>query len=167
MKKTAISLLIGLSVTTLFAGSEIPFPKDFQTYPSVATPLTHIGALPGCDADVSSLPKIYQETVATYCNVKPGGPGKVDVLVKPSALSTYKKRDGHFKNGDTLILWLKDIHAIFVTEYKNGKPLYGAFSVDGKDIAGAPGSGLNPKDCRTCHTGYSAFCVNGQCGTQQ
>ncbi|MCF6172496.1 MAG: hypothetical protein L3J44_01710 [Campylobacteraceae bacterium] len=159
-------VLIALG-SVLFAGSEVPFPADFANYKQASTPLTHIGALPGCDADVSSLPKIYQETVATYCNIKPGGPGKVDVLVKPSAMSIYKKRDGKFKDGDTLILWLKDIKAIFVTTYKGGKPLYGAYTEDGKDIAGAPGSGLNPQDCRTCHTGYAAFCLNGQCGTQQ
>ncbi len=166
MKKFATFTLGILATTALFAGSETPFPADFKSYTPASTPLTHIGALPGCDADVSSLPKIYQETVATYCAIKPGGPGKVDVLVKPSAMDTYKKRTGKFKDGDTLILWLKDIKAIFVTTYKGGKPLYGAFTEDGKDIAGKPGSGLNPQDCRTCHTGYAAFCVNGQCGKQ-
>ena len=168
MKKSIVSLAsIALVSSALYAGSEAPFPADFKTYTHASTPLTHIGALPDCNANVSSLPKIYQETVATYCAVKPGGPGKVDVLVKPSAMDAYKKRDGKFKDGDTLILWLKDIKAIFVTTYKGGKPLYGAYTEDGKDIAGAPGSGLNPNDCRTCHTGYAAFCVNGQCGKQQ
>ena len=167
MKKLAIGVVFGLMATWVFAGSEASFPADFKSYKSASTPLTHIGALPGCNADVSSLPKIYQETVATYCNIKPGGPGKVDVLVKPSAVKTYKARNGKFKDGDTLILWLKDLKAIFVTEYKGGKPLYGAYTEDGKDIAGAPGSGLNPNDCRTCHTGYAAFCLNGQCGREQ
>ncbi len=163
--KKALLISLAFLATSLFAGSETPFPANFKSFKAVSTPLTHIGALPGCDADVSSLPKIYQETVSTYCAIKPGGPGKVAVLVSPSAEATYKARNGKFKDGDTLILWLKDIKAIFVTTYKGGKPLYGAYTVDGKDIAGAPGSGLNPKDCRTCHTGYAAFCTNGQCGT--
>lgn len=148
----------------LNAASEASFPKNFKNFVKVNTPLTQIGVIPGCDADVSKLPKIYQETVATYCNVKPGGPGKVEVLVSPSALKTYKKRDGKFKDGDTLVLWLKDIKAIMVTQYKNGKPLYGIFTEDGKDISGPKGSGFHPQDCRTCHSGYEAFCVNGQCG---
>lgn len=156
-----------LTAASLYAASETAFPADFKSYPSVSTPLTHIGALPGCDADVSSLPKIYQETVATYCNIKPGGPGAVDVLVEPSAMKAYKTRDGRFADGDVTILWLKDIKAIFVTEYKGGKPLYGVFTEDGKDIAGADGSGLSPNDCRVCHTGYEAFCINGQCGASK
>ena len=166
MKKIGCLLLTVSLSTALFGASETKFPADFKSYTKASTPLTHIGALPGCDADVSSLPKIYQETVATYCAIKPGGPGKVEVLVKPSAMDTFKKRNGKFKDGDTLILWLKDIKAIFVTTYKGGKPYYGAFTEDGKDIAGKKGSGLNPADCRTCHTGYAAFCVNGQCGKE-
>ena len=147
MKKLKVAMIVGVLATTLFGASEVKFPADFKSYTGASTPLTHIGALPGCNANVSSLPKIYQETVSTYCAIKPGGPGKVDVLVKPSAMNSYKKRDGKFKDGDTLILWLKDIKAVFVTTYKGGKPYYGAFSEDGKDIAGAKGSGLNPNDC--------------------
>ena len=166
--KTLLSIaLLTVSFSSAFAASETSFPADFKNYVSASTPLTHIGALPGCDADVSTLPKIYQETVSTYCNIKPGGPGKVDVTVKPATMERYKMRNGKFEDGDTMILWLKDIKAIFVTEYKGGKPLYGVFTEDGQDIAGADGSGLSPNDCRTCHTGYGAFCVNGQCGTQE
>jgi hypothetical protein len=158
---------VGLLVSLAMGASETSFPSSWKTYAAASTPLTAIGALPGCDADVHALPKIYQETVATYCNVKPGGPGAVDVLVKPSAKDAYSRRDGKFADGDTMILWLKDIKAIFVTEYKGGKPMYGVFTEEGTDIANTVGSGLNPQDCRTCHTGYSAFCVNGQCGTQK
>ena len=163
MKKVILGLLVMASA--VFAASETAYPADWKTYKSVDTTLTGIGALPGCEADVSSLPKIYQETVATYCAIKPGGPGAVAVLVKESAADSFKKRDGKYKDGDVLILHLKDIKALFVTEYKGGKPLYGVFTEDGKDIAAAAGSGLNPQDCRVCHTGYEAFCVNGQCGT--
>jgi len=167
MKILVATALLGMSLTSLFGASETAFPADFKSYTSASTTLTHIGALPGCEADVSSFPKIYQETVSAYCNIKPGGPGKVDVTVKPSAMDTYKKRNGKFADGAVMILWLKDIKAIFVTEYKGGKPLYGVFTEDGQDIAGADGTGLSPNDCRTCHTGYGAFCINGQCGTQQ
>jgi len=160
-------ILTLLSAALLFAGSEAGFPANWKSFTSVNTPLTKIGALPGCDADVSSLPLIYRETVSTYCAIKPGGPGAVEVLVNQKAKDAYKKRDGKFPDGSVLILHLKDLKALFVTTYKGGKPLYSVYTEDGKDISSKKGSGLNPQDCRTCHTGYKAFCVNGQCGTEQ
>ncbi len=153
--------------TMLFAGSESSFPADWKSFENVTTPLSIIGALPDCNADVSSLPAIYQETVATYCAVKPGGPGAVAILVSASAKDAFKKRDGKYPDGATLILHLKDLKVLFVTTYKANKPLYSIYTEDGQDAAGAAGSGLNPNDCRTCHTGYGAFCLNGQCATQK
>lgn len=161
MKKLFL-MLIGIYA---FATSEAKLPADWSSYVEIKTPVATIGgALPGCSANVSTLPKIYQETVATYCNIKDGGPGKVSVLVKPSAVDSYTKRDGSYKDGDVLLFHLKDIKALFVTEYKNKLPLYGVYTEDGKDISGAKGSGLNPQDCRVCHTGYESWCMNGQCG---
>ena len=152
-------------VVSVFAASESSFPADWKSYESVKTPLAVIGALPDCNADVSSLPAIYQETVATYCAVKPGGPGAVSILVSPSAKAAFTKRDGNYPDGANLILHLKDLKVLFITTYKGNKPLYSVYTEDGKDAAGAAGSGLNPNDCRTCHTGYGAFCLNGQCAT--
>ena len=159
-----ILVLIAIS-TALFAGSESSYPADWKSYESVKTPLTMIGALPDCNADVSSLPAIYQETVATYCAVKPGGPGAVAVLVNKKAKSSFAKRNGKFPDGAVMILHLKDLKVLFVTTYKGNKPLYSIYTEDGQDAANKPGSGLNPNDCRTCHTGYGAFCLNGQCAS--
>lgn len=161
-----IVLLIALTLSA-FAGSEAAYPVHWKSYESVKTPLAAIGALPDCNADVSSLPAIYQETVATYCAVKPGGPGAVEILVSKSAKEPYAKRNGKFPDGATMILHLKDLKVLFVTTYKGNKPLYSIYTEDGQDAAGKPGSGLNPNDCRKCHTGYGAFCVNGQCATQK
>ena len=154
-------------VTASFGASEAAFPKNWKSFENVTTPLSLIGALPDCNADVSSLPAIYQETVATYCAVKPGGPGAVEILVSPSAKVAFTKRNGKFPDGAEMILHLKDLKVLFVTTYKGNKPLYSIYTEDGQDAAGAAGSGLNPNDCRTCHTGYSAFCLNGQCATQK
>ncbi len=74
----------------------------------VNTALTGIGALPECDADVSSLPAIYQVTVETYCAVRPQGPGAIDVLVRPSSMSNYKLRNGKRAESTNMILQLKD-----------------------------------------------------------
>ncbi len=168
MKRFAVWIAMFMSMAFFasqsLAGSDVSFPQDWKNWTSVSTPLTQIGALPGCDADVSTLPPIYQQTVATYCAVKPGGPGAVDVLVKSSGLDTFKKRTGKFADGSNMILHLKDMKVLFVTGYKGGNAVYGVFTEDGTDAAAADGI-LSPKECMTCHTGYSAFCVNGQCGS--
>jgi hypothetical protein len=162
-----ILLLISLSNTS-FAESETSFPTDWQSWTSVETPLTQVGALPGCDADVSSLPPIYQETVEVYCGVRPEGPGAVAVLVKPSELTHYQKKDGSMPDGPTMILHLKELSVLFVTGYQQGQPAYGVYKEDGSDITAAdPASPLSTHTCRTCHTGYQAFCTNGQCARGQ
>lgn len=164
LKKIALFIVL---VTVAFGASESGFPSGWKSYKNVTTPLSVIGALPDCNANVSSLPQIYQETVATYCAVKPGGPGAVEILVNKSAAGPFVKRNGHYPDGAVMILHLKDLKVLFVTTYKNNKPLYSIYTESGQDAAGAQGSGLNPNDCRTCHTGYSAFCLNGQCATQK
>lgn len=141
-------------------------PADWAKWNSVSTPLTAIGALPGCDANVSSLPPIYQETVKIYCGVKPGGPGKVAILVRPEAMKAFSARDGKFPDGANMILHLKDMKALFVTTYVGGKPTYNVFTEDGKD-ATAPSGPLAAATCVTCHTGYQSFCKNGQCGSKK
>ena len=161
-----IVLAISLMTLSLFsASSEATFPQDWKTFSKASTPLTAIGALPGCDADVNGLPPIYQETVATYCAVKAGGPGAIAVLV--SDKEAFKKRSGTYKDDTFYILHLKDLGVLFVTQWKNNKPLYGIYTESGQDAANVLGSGLNPQDCRKCHTGYAAFCLNGQCASSK
>lgn len=142
-------------------------PADWAKWTVVKTPLMDAGgALPGCDANVSSLPPIYQETVKTYCGVKPGGPGKVAILVRPEAMKSYAARDGKMPDGANMILHLKDIKAIFLTTHVGGKPSYSVHTEDGKDGT-APSGPLSAGTCLTCHTGYQSFCVNGQCGAKK
>lgn len=159
-----VSLFAGVSPS--WAGAQAPFPADWQNWTSVNTTLTDIGALPGCDANVSALPPIYQKTVETYCNVKPGGPGKVAVLINPAALKSYESRDGKMPDGANMILHLKDIKVLFVTGHAAGKPSYGVYKEDGKDITAASGA-LAADTCVSCHTGYQAYCKNGQCGRKK
>ena len=85
-----LSLVAGLFIysSSSFAGGEASYPSDWQSWTSVSSPLAGLGALPGCDADVSTLPPIYQETVEIYCGVQPQGPGAVEILVKPSELDS-------------------------------------------------------------------------------
>ncbi|MDO8463681.1 MAG: hypothetical protein Q7S46_00285 [Gallionella sp.] len=163
IKLAILALSVFFSAASANAASEVQFPASWQKWNSVPTTLTKIGALPGCEANVSTLPPIYQETVATYCSLRQGGPGKVAVLVNPAYKSGYAARNGKFADGLAMILHLKDMKVLFVTGYKGGKAQYGVYTEDGKDIAAASGP-LNTEMCRTCHTGYTSFCVNGQCG---
>jgi hypothetical protein len=159
----ALGLLFGAGVQ---AAGETTFPADWASWTSVSTPLAQIGALPGCDADVSSLPPIYQETVEVYCGVRPEGPGAVAVLVKPAQVNSYKAKDGKMADGPAMILHLKDMQLLFVTGYQSGAPMYSVFKEDGTDITAAdPASPVSATTCRTCHTGYEAFCTNGQCAS--
>lgn len=167
---TRVITAIGLAFTVFSAqaGSEVAFPADWQTWKSAQTPLTQIGALPGCDADVSALPPIYQETVEIYCGVKDGGPGAVDVLVRPASLDNYKTRNGELGDGPSMILHLKDMKVLFVSGQQGGKAVYGVYTEDGTDAMSADaGSPLAASTCRECHSGYQAFCVAGQCGTHK
>ena len=152
--------------TSVEAGSEVSYPEDWKSWTSVSTTLTKIGALPGCEADVKSLPPIYQETVAIYCPLRKGGPGKVEILVRQAAVDTYKARNGKFQDGSNMILHLKDMKVLFVSGHKGGQAVYAAYTEEDKDITAVSGP-LAVETCRTCHTGYSAFCVNGQCGKIQ
>lgn len=152
-------------ITSLAQAANLP--ADWTKWPAVKTPLMEAGgALPGCDANVSSLPPIYQETVKVYCGVKPGGPGKVAILVRPDAMKAYAARDGKFPDGANLILHLKDMKAIFLTTHKGGAPGYSVHTEDGKDVT-SPNGPLAASTCVTCHTGYQAFCKGGQCGAKK
>ncbi len=164
MKKFAFLFFALFSSIQLQAAT---LPADWSQWATVKTPLAEAGgALPGCDANVSTLPPIYQETVKTYCGVKPGGPGKVAILVRPDAMKAYASRDGKFPDGANMILHLKDMKAIFLTTHTNGKPSYSVHTEDGKDVT-APNGALAAQTCNTCHTGYQAFCKNGQCGAKK
>jgi hypothetical protein len=164
MKKllgTALFVLVSLQAQAA------SLPADWAKWTAVKTPLIEAGgALPGCDANVSSLPTIYQETVKTYCGVKPGGPGKVQILVRPEVMKAYTSRDGKFPDGANMILHLKDIKAIFLTTHIGGKPSYSVHTEDGADVTAGSGP-LAAGTCVTCHTGYQAFCQNGQCGSKK
>lgn len=163
MRVVSVTILLCLFQTLSHAAS---LPADWAKWTSVKTPLTEIGALPDCSANVASLPPIYQETVKVYCGVRPGGPGKVAILVRPEAMKAFSARDGKFPDGANLILHLKDMKALFVTTYSGGTPSYNVFTEDGKD-ATAPTGPLAASTCVTCHAGYQAFCKNGQCGTKK
>lgn len=154
----ALSLVMLFAAAAVSAGS---LPDDWRDWTAVDTPLARIGALPGCDADVSSLPPVYQRTVYLYCNVRPEGPGKVRVLVSDSALPAYHFRNGNFPHGAQAALHLSDLGMLMVTTWEEGTPVYQVFKEDGEEITADDGP-LSAGVCAECHTDPS--CVAGQCG---
>jgi hypothetical protein len=168
MRQSLAFFLMFFLVASVNAGGETPFPADWKSWNTMTTPLTTIGALPGCDADVSALPPIYRETVEIYCAVRPEGPGAVSVLVKPDQVESYKTRSGKLGDGSNMILHLKDLKLLFVTGNQDGSALYSVYKEDGTDLTDANPDGiLGVNTCRVCHSGYSSFCINGQCGSAQ
>lgn len=162
----AIAALSWFGVLSQASAAELP--SDWQSWSKPQTPLTQIGALPDCAANVSSLPPIYQETVATYCAVREGGPGKVAILVRPSQDDIYAKRQGGFAPGINTLLHLQDMKLLFATEFTSAGPQYHVFKESGEEIRiDQPGHPLHAQTCETCHTGYSAYCVAGQCGIKK
>jgi len=155
----ALSLLC--ASVSLTAGT---LPDVWRDWKAADTPLAEIGALPGCDADVSGLPDIYQRTVALYCDVRPEGPGKVTVLVSESALPAYEARSGEFPDSAQAALHLSDLGLLMVTTWEDGTPVYQVFKENGEDITAEEGP-LSAGVCAECHT--DASCVNGQCGAIQ
>ena len=118
--------------------------------------------LDAADKDPGWARLLYQRTAATYCNVRPEGPGAVAVLISGPAMSAYMARTGNFPDGSQTALHLKDMGILMVTTYEEGRPVYQVFSEDGKDITAAEGP-LAATTCSACHADADA-CVNGQCG---
>lgn len=155
---TALALFVLCSTTIASAGS---LPDDWRDWRAVNTRLAQIGTLPGCDADVSALPGLYQRTVHLYCNARPEGPGKVRVLVSDSALPAYHFRNGNFPDGAQAALHLSDLGILMVTTWEDGTPVYQVFKEDGDEITADEGP-MSAGVCAECHT--HASCVAGQCG---
>jgi len=168
--KKILFLLFG--VITVALGSlnahaeEIAYPADWQSWTEMKTRLSSITALPNCEADVALFPQIYQQVVETYCVLRLNGPGKVDVLVKPSVVKSYETRDGKMPDGVNMILRFRGVKLLLVTAHTNGKPHYAVFNEDGKNVT-PPSGPLAAETCENCHTGYRAYCVNGQCGKKR
>lgn len=156
-------LFIFISIS-LYAQNESSFPKEWRSYEASNRLSTTLKSIPKCDADISNLAPIYQEMIYTYCEK---GNGDVSIFTTPNAREAFISRDGVYPDGAQLVLHLKKMKTLFVTTYKDNKPFYSIYKENGSEISSPTGTGFNPNDCRSCHTGYSAFCLNGQCATQK
>lgn len=170
MKK--ILFLIG-AATIAFASlsasaDDIPFPSDWSKWNKQRTKLSGLNALPSCDGEnaaVSQFPQIYQKVVETYCGLKTNGPGRVDILVNPAVQKNYDARDGKMPDGVNMALRFDAAKLLLVTAHKGGAPLYAVFTESGERVVTQ--GPLSVDTCANCHTGFQAFCKNGQCGSKQ
>lgn len=142
----------------VFAGSDAPFPKDWQSWP-----VTHSGAIPGSATEIApGLPAIVKETFKTYNWVADGKGSAYNVRLSPQAKEPAAAGNGKFVDGDSAVLELTDAKVLLVTSHLLGEPQYGVYSYDGKDLSGAHPS-LAGKVCSTCHSGYGETCMAGVC----
>lgn len=160
------SMMIFASTTLTAHAENVPFPTGWETWPEMETRLSSVAALPSCEADVALLPPIYQMVVETYCVLKLGGPGKVDVLVRPEAQKSYETRNGKFPDGVNMILRFRGVHLLLVTAHEKGQPKYAVYSEEGENVT-QPRGPLSVETCTNCHTGFQAYCINGQCGQKR
>jgi len=93
---------------------------------------------------------VLQETVDTYCGVKPGG---YQGYVNPKVMDIYKKKGKKYPDGKLAVLEFKQIGVAFTTDIVNGKPVYGVVKIaDGTSAASnEKNHPLNPEVCATCH----------------
>ncbi len=150
------ALFLSLSVAVQ-AASDAEFPQGWSDWPVVRS-----GAISGSDSPIpTNAPAIVQETIKTYNWVGEGKGSAYNVRINPAQKQAVAAGKG-YRDGPTAVLELTDIGVLLVTEHLLGEPLYGAYSVDGKDLSGAHPS-LAPSTCNTCHTGYGEACINGVC----
>lgn len=171
MKKLLLLLLSAVIITfgslSVYA-DDVAFPADWAKWNKQKTKLSGLNALPSCDGEnvaVSQFPQIYQKVVEIYCGLKANGPGRVDILVNPAVQKNYDARDGKMPDGVNMVLRFDAVKLLLVTAHQGGKPVYAVFTETGeKVVTSGP---LSVETCQTCHTGYQAFCKNGQCGSKQ
>lgn len=154
-----VSALFGavMLATAAHAGSDASFPEGWENWLVVKE-----GAIPDNQTALpADLPAIVRETVKTYNWINDGKGSPYRIRVNPAVMDAYAKR-GPYDTHSSAVLELTSAKALLVTEHMGGQPLYGAFSVDGKDIAEAHPS-LAPQVCTTCHTGFEDACTLGIC----
>lgn len=170
MKKILLLLsavIISFSSLSVYA-DEVQFPADWAKWTKQKTKLSALNSLPSCDGEnvaVSQFPQVYQKVVELYCGLKANGPGRVDILVKPEVQKNYDARDGKFPDGANMILRFDAVKLLLVTAHQGGKPVYAVFTEAGEKVVTT--GPLAVETCQNCHTGFQAFCKNGQCGSKQ
>lgn len=123
------------------------------------------GAVPPCGTQVVPLgfDDILQDTVDTYCALKPG---LYTSYINPNAMNVYQTKGSNYPDGKTAILEFKDIGVAFATDFKNGKPVYDVIIIEtGKSAASNEAEHpLNPATCAACHISYDNLCPGWVCG---
>ena len=162
-KKILLTLLMFFNIS-LFAQTD--FPQDWnnsKVFSSINTKLSNIKQFPSCNKNFGGFPLLYQDLFNTYC--KYGGEeglGKIEILTDNKSVFFDKSL---VTNSGVIILRIKKLKLLFVTQYIKGKPNYDVWTEDGKrasnDVKNDP---LNPNTCMKCHNIYAEICENGVCG---
>lgn len=164
MNKKLILVIFMLLHISLFAKTDFPVGWDNENvFVKVNTKLSNLKNFPSCNKNFSGFPLIYQDLFNTFCKFgDEKGLGKIDILVNNKSIYFDKNI---VLNDTIIILRVKQLKLLLVTEFKEGIPHYDVWTEDGKRASNqVENSPLNPNECMRCHNIYSEKCVNGICG---
>ncbi|MBI5874469.1 MAG: hypothetical protein HZB81_01235 [Deltaproteobacteria bacterium] len=172
MKKIFLSALAAVMILAVMTGSSFAAEKKGAKAAASAekapanywdkwTKTISLDIFPDCGINVLGAggDDVLQQTVDTYCAVKPGG---YIGYVNPKVMDIYKKKGNKYPDGKLAVLVFKKIGAAFTTDIVNGQPVYDVVAIaDGKSIASKEAKHpLNPATCATCHlTAQKGVCA--------
>lgn len=150
-------MLVAFGGSSAVAQSDASYPDDWKSWtlvketviPDASTPLP------------PEIPPLFVDTIKTYNWINDGKGTQLDIYVNPVAMDAWKAR-GPFPDGGTAVGVFKDVGIVFVTEHIVGQPIYGCYSVDGKDVSKSHPS-FDTMVCGGCHVGYRDTCKGGIC----
>ncbi|RKF18819.1 hypothetical protein DBZ36_10530 [Alginatibacterium sediminis] len=152
----AVACISSLSLTA-FAASIASYPADWRDWPVVGESM-----VPGRDVVLpEETPLFIQEAVAAYNWINDGQGTKLTTHVHPDKIEQYKTH-GPYSDGITVVGVYEKPGVVFVTEHLSGKPIYGTYDVNGKDISSTHPT-FEPQYCESCHNTYQDICINGTC----
>lgn len=156
----------GFAVAVLMAGmvfaavsakaqSVADFPAGWRTWPE-----HHTGSIPPKGAAIpKDLHEAFQSTFRAYNWLNDGKGAAYVIRMAPSIIGVDREA---LPDGPTGVLEIPALGFLLVTEHRDGKPVYGAYSFDGADISTAHPT-VSAKFCNACHGSYPDVCVNGVC----
>ncbi len=137
------------------AQSVADFPTGWETWPE-----HHSGSIPPKGAAIpKDLHEAFQSTFRAYNWLNDGKGAGYVIRMAPSIIGVEREK---LPDGPTGVLEIPSLGFLLVTEHRDGKPVYGAYTFEGADISTAHPT-VSAKFCNACHDSYPDVCVNGVC----
>ncbi len=159
-KRLVLLVLLGwlaLGVSGVWAGSDVPYAKDFKNWKVLKT-----YKFP-CDK-LQEMPKVIQELGVMLCPLLTPE-SKVIIYVRPEAEKVLKS-GGEYPDGINFAYFVTNVKGVgdvvLFKAHDLGEAKYGVYKTDGTDIEGAVKL-LKKSTCISCHNVWCApagVCAN-------